>query len=1179
MSHADVLTTNPSDTDHSTHSYDSDGEFGSTVAGRISSFSTNQEETSVAKLPGTALLKSVHNKRKSLNASNHTLQSDKTYDFDKKNDPYDSITEFGDDSVRSLNAAVGSSPPEPVVDAIPNGNGRVPAWKLRQQALRKNSPPPPRISDRSSSPLKSNRPPKQPNNFRRSSLRNIRKTNPDAGTTGGNGRGNNDPNGDKSWLQRLRTKKETEEDKEKRIKRESLIEKQVSSRWGKDILEEDSDEDEGGKEKKEAKKTNDEKEEKDEVEDGNDDGNGGDDESEETDTVKKVKSLIEKSFGSALVATIKKDKEAKAPDASVFARDSNDVDDDGDDAGKNPRPNRGNRWAMMGSAAMTSVRNLQRGLIGDGEKKKNDEDGTAQPSETIAEGDESDSENKDEDGDKVSEEMNNRRNFMWKNRGAAAFTSVRNAWEGATRRRSLGGNDDDGDDADDEKSVQSEPDRLDRGENDNNNNLLFHIGNFVRYHRAKFDAEVWADPEIQESVKAIEKLRTKLQDSRTEHRSETRRREKQVENSIRQQKIFLARKLHRLTYGYKKDPFHPCIREVYEKEIRIIVHEATSLFGNPDAEHEKDDIDAMLDSSRFDYDPEFEKTENDNATTRSGDGSIIDQFFGRKTIGDDRSVDTLDDDSMELEPENGRTINRDSLIPLETRLLRAQHNEWMTDHQMKLARTSSQQSVGYFIDLLPELRVEHEKIKAIPQSSVDTKIREMEESNAALKKAYEAHLEAQEKLLAIYRERYVPSVHEDEKDEESVTNKDKPKETDDDDDDENGEKDDTFGTPPTTPIKHLRPNLWAKNISQSVRGLFGPKKDDDDENEEDEKDKETNNSVGDTSQNDDSGFSLSSPLTGGSQGKNKFLLSFGSPAGSAARSGILANFTAPPLTTATTGSTNNDDANTDAKDSTKQSLQESAADSAEAVWKVPEPVDKGSLPETGAEKRARRAAERAAARKANRPDALSTGGTRTSVSGAAASSSTSRSELLERARKARQESTDALKSQGITSPASPTPSARSGRTGRTGRASLRSTAGGSTITGGSGSRKELSMRDLLEKAGESRRKLQENDSRMESLAQKKNQLKNASPLNSPSGSIRKTGSSGERRRRIVRELNHDESLQLSSDHSLLSSEPSLHERKPRGRLMKPTATGKKPWHNDEEEEELRDVNEFGDAEQ
>eukprot|EP00535_Pseudo-nitzschia_heimii_P008107 CAMPEP_0197182676 /NCGR_PEP_ID=MMETSP1423-20130617/6555_1 /TAXON_ID=476441 /ORGANISM="Pseudo-nitzschia heimii, Strain UNC1101" /LENGTH=1169 /DNA_ID=CAMNT_0042633131 /DNA_START=326 /DNA_END=3835 /DNA_ORIENTATION=+ len=1164
MSPAEVLTDNPSNAaEHSINPYESDEEFESTVAGRISAFGTNKEETSVSKLPGTSLLKSVHKPRQgSLVSSNHTLQSDKTYDFDKKYDPYDSLTEFGEDSIRSVSPD--ESSPAPIASA--SAGERVPAWKLRQQALRKNAPPPPKHVVESSTTTSPQRP-GRPNNFRRSPLLNLRKPNPETvtGTAAGGKGATGDPNADKTWLQRLTTKKETEENKKKRIRRESLIEKQVSSRWGKDILEEDSDEDEEDKEKE--KEAEGEKEGKDEADDANDDGNDGDDESEkpvknddESDTVKKVRSIIEKSFGTALIATIKKDKEAKSPDDSVFAKDAKDGkgtdDDDDEDAEKKSSRNRENRWAKMGSAAMTSVRNL----IGDGEKKKTDEDATGR-SESIVEEDENDTEDKDkdEDDDKI-KEMKNRRSFMWKNKGAAAFTSVRNTLEGASlRRKSILESEDDGGDADDEKFVQSEPDRLDREENQNKNNLFVHIGNFVRYHRARLDAEVWADPEIQESLGNIEKLKTKLQDRRTKHRSVTRRREKQVENSITQQKIHLARKLYRLTYGYKKDPFHPCIKEVYEKEIRIIVHEATSLFGDADVEFEKDDIDDLLDSSRFEDDPVLIE-DTDNATTKSGDGSIIDQFF-RKTIGDDRSVDTLDDDSI-LVPGDGHTLNRDSLIPLETRLLRAQHNEWMTKHQMDIARTSQQKMVAYFIDRIPELRDEHEKIKAIPQTSVDAKIRELEESNAALKKAYEAHLEAQEKMLAIYRERYVPSEHEDDdKEDESVTKKDKTKETnddDDDDDDENGEKDDTFGTPPATPTKQVRPNMWAKNISQSVRGLFGPKKDEKDGDKAEGND----DPAGDNSQIDhvDEGFSLASPLTAGSSASTKFLLSFGSPAGSAARSGILANFIAPPLTTATT--TTDGDAHTDAKDSTaRQSLQESAAESAEAAWKVPDPADKGSLPETAAEKRSRRAAERAAARKANRPDAVSSGGGRTAGGAAASTSSTSRSALLERARKARQESNDALKSNGITSPGSPTPSSRSGRT------SLRSAVGTSApaagTTSGSSSRKELSMKDLLEKAGDSRRKLQENDSRMERLAHRKSQL------NSPGAdgaSIGSSSTTGERRRRIERELKSDDSLRFSAH--------SLHERK-----QNPRSTGKKkPWETDDDdinEDELKEVDEFG----
>ena len=110
------------------------------------------------------------------------------------------------------------------------------------------------------------------------------------------------------------------------------------------------------------------------------------------------------------------------------------------------------------------------------------------------------------------------------------------------------------------------------------------------------------------------------------------------------------------------------------------------------------------------------------------------------------------------------------------------------------------------------------------------------------------------------------------------------------------------------------------------------------------------------------------------------------------------------------------------------------------------------------------------------------------------------------------------------------------------------------------------MKDLLEKAGDSRRKLQENDSRMERLANKKYQLKNASPLSSPGDS---SISSEQRRRRIARELKHDDSLRLSSHHS-------LHERKPRERLTKLTSwSSNHKKTNEDENDELNDADEFG----
>lgn len=1159
MSSPEVLTKNTIETNepsmngdyNDNDGIDEDEDFESTVGGGISDFG----ESSVAKLPGTALLKSVHNNNKQMaGISNHgsikSLQSETTYDFNhnnNNNNPYDdSITEFGEDVPESPFAS-----PKP----------KVPAWKLRQQALQSDVPPR-KIVD-SESPSKSRPPPKQPNNFRRSPIGKMRKTT----TNNNNNNGSNETEGDKSsWLQRLVTKKETEEEKEKRLKSEALIQKQVSARWGKDILEEDSD---GDDEEEEKEASGDGGNAGGEIEDGVDGSEKPTKEfrdEDESDTVQKVKSLIENSFGSALVSTIKKDKEKNAPDDSVFQKGGDENDDgDGDgDGDGDQKPQRGNnRWAMMGNAAMTSVRNLQRGMKRDAEERKKSKM-MENPSETIAEEDENNSENQNEDGDKIPSEIetnnnndnnnnNSRRSSMWKNKGATAFTSVRNAWgEAATRRRSLIKNDDNSEDLD-AKSVLSEPGLLSRGEdessNNNQNNLFSHIGNFLRHTRAKLDPECWADPEVQESLKEIERLKDKLQECRTHHRSETRRREKQIENSIMQQKTFLARKLHRQMFQYRKDPFHPSIKEVYEAEIRIIVHEATSLGGDLEKEFERDGIDDLLASSRFEYDYPLPEAD-DNATTKSGDGSIIDHFLS-KIGGDDRSVDYLDDDgSTEQRPQNGRVINHDSIIPLETKLIRAQHNEWMTENQMELARSFQQKSVEHLCDLIPEIRKDHEKLKSISQKAMDTKIQEFEEYNAALKKAYAAHLEAQEKLLAIYRERYVPSVHEDEGN-ETENNGEKGEETNESDDD--GENGDTFGSPVTTPIR-ARPTLWAKNIQQSVRGIFGPKKDE----TEDNKDEDNNGSVEAKNNEDDSGFSLSSPLSGGSLDTNKFLLSFGSPKGSAAASGILANFTAPSLTST------EDDANTDAKDSTKQSLQESAADSAAAAWKVPEPVDKGSLPETAAEKRAKRAA----ARRASRPGALSTSSDQKTssssngISTMSSTASTSRSELLERARKARQESAAALDGQSINSVSSPTPSGRSGRSSRRSSARL-STVSASTV--GSSNRKELSMRDLLVAAGDSRRKLQENDSRMKTLSEK-NKEHSTDIDNSVSSIGKNSGSSLERRRRIARELERDDSLRLSSHHS-------LHERKIRSSSSRSTSS-KKPWHEDQDGE-IEDVDEFG----
>ena len=581
-----------------------------------------------------------------------------------------------------------------------------------------------------------------------------------------------------------------------------------------------------------------------------------------------------------------------------------------------------------------------------------------------------------------------------------------------------------------------------------------------------------------------------------------------------QQKNFLARKLARQMFGYRTNPFHPCVKEVYEREILIIVHEVTNLGTEDDSEGEQDGIDELLSSKKFDYDYDSggeDTDENEAQDTLGAFFSKNKEKNSEKKRGDNASVDgslfSMDGSTIE--------VGFNSVVALQTRLIRAQHNELMTGHQMELVRNFQQKSIEHLYEVIPEVKKEHEQIKAIPQSALEAKIKEMEESNRKLKESYQAHVDAQEKLLAIYRERYVPSVHEDDDADEEKTER-------------GDEGEDTIGSPQSA-AKGVpkRPGMWAKNLSRSVRGLFS---------QQNGENGEEIHSVGTNSHASNGGFDLPSPATTGSQSKNKFLLSFGSPAGSKAASGILANFAAPlPLS-------KDDDEATD-----KQSQQDSAKDSAAAAWTVPK-MDKDSLPESLAEKRAKRAA----ARRANRPDAPSS--LASEIKPSKTASSTSRSELLQRARKAREESAAALGAPNK-QPSSPTPSSRSGRS------SLRSNT--------ASTRKELSMKDLMVAAGDSRRKLIENDSRMERLAQKKDHLSKNSPLSpTPSVTSTRAGSRISERLRIVGELKDD--LNRSSHHS-------LHERKPRARSLKSVPQleddedGDEPIH----ESSLHDVDEFG----
>jgi len=1196
--------------DNESDNDDDDFEYDSKVGPTNPTLKSYDEESSIAKLPGSSLLRSVHNPEKNkqrlaqqqmiskLSNSVVSLKSDHTYDFDRKNsgtDLYEGVSEFGEDSMTKLSTTPSSStefhngnsssskhdndskhnsnklrkesPPQPAPKSSSSG-AKVPAWKLREQARRGDAPPPPKnIIGAGGSPTRHKQ--------KGSPIRTIRKTNSSGSQS------SRDENNKPTWFQKLVTKKETPEEQEKRLKSEALIEKQTASRWGKDILEEDNsvasegnndngeegdDDDDDDDEKSNGKETKqDGKQEKSEDDPQSDDD---DEEEEESDTIKRVKAIIEKSFGSALIQnlSIKKEKKKKskkknndkdkdeenddtekAASANGTSGSSADGDDDGTSEDPSPTksfPTRGNRWAMMKGAAATSVRNMQRNWSSEDTDAERIESAAA-----IAEEDDNDN-NKEEgdDGDKVADIQpqdsgsNRRRSAMWKNRGAAAFTSVRNAWGKGGDEPLSSSHADDGLDS---KSVHSEPDRLDReslsksnNSNSNNhhhknNNIRTAISNFWQHTRLKFDSEVWNDPAIQETMASIEKLRKKIHDSKTEHKFETRRRERQIENSILQQKTFLARKLHRQMYGYKKDPYDPCVKEVYEKEILIIVHEVTSLGG--DDVSEKDDIDELLDSNKFDYDYHDVVIDGKKSDDKRGDGG--------NSI-DDPSVNTQDTES------GNRSVNhRNSIVPLQTRVLRAQHNELMTDHQMELARGFQQKSVEHLYDLLPELQKDHEQLKAIPQHRMDAKLHKLQASNEALQKSYQAHVEAQEAILAIYRERYVPSVHEDDENNDDNDNEATKKERNSDNDNNNDNGEDAFDSPPKGPPKGppKRPGMWAKNLQQSVRGIFGPKKDD-------HSHEERNNAKDDD--DDDDGFSLASPITGGSLSKNKFILSFGSPVGTSGVSGILANFSAPSLAMdpplATTSGDDDDTANDDTtrtkklnqhvedKDDEKPNDQKSAKDFAAAAWTVPKMATEPSLADAMAEKRAKRAA----ARRANRPDAVASGSSKATTNGTTTTTTTtatSRSELLQRARKARKESAAALGASAPASmsavPGSPTPS------GRSGRSSLRSS---------SSFRKELSMKDLMAAAGDSRRKLMENDLRMERLAHKKNQLEHASPLSSPSGASQlssgRSAVSEERRLRIQRELRRDDSQTLNG-----SSAHSLIERKPRTRSLKKPA--------------------------
>mmetsp|Transcript_31430 Transcript_31430/g.73961 ORF Transcript_31430/g.73961 Transcript_31430/m.73961 type:complete len:613 (+) Transcript_31430:225-2063(+) len=294
-------------------------------------------------------------------------------------------------------------------------------------------------------------------------------------------------------------------------------------------------------------------------------------------------------------------------------------------------------------------------------------------------------------------------------------------------------------DEENEKSVNtSNTARSAKSGNNNNNNLGTALSTFWEHTFAKFDPKVHADPQFQASIQKIESVRAELQTLRATRRHKTLRRQRQIINSIQQQKQFFVTELRTTSYRYRRDPFAPCVKEVYEAEILRVVH---GIIPEEEAEDNgSDNKDDMQQSKRRESVWDIAKRDGIDMLL---DSCNFDYGYAPPPI-DEETEESFDD----VDPQ---PVDHATLIPFETKVLRAQHNEWMTENQMELTRNFEQQFVQHLLsELLPKLR---EEAHALPESEEwKCKLEDARKSNAELTEAYQAHIAAQERLLAVYRE-------------------------------------------------------------------------------------------------------------------------------------------------------------------------------------------------------------------------------------------------------------------------------------------------------------------------------------------------------------------------------------------------------------------------------------------
>lgn len=354
-------------------------------------------------------------------------------------------------------------------------------------------------------------------------------------------------------------------------------------------------------------------------------------------------------------------------------------------------------------------------------------------------------------------------------------------------------------------------------------------------------------------MESSEATRKKLREAKVRHQQQTRRQERQIKNAVGQQKGFLEKELQKQALYYRSDPNAPFVETVYEPEIWRVVHgtsarkakaggdandaatgggaaaAAATATGDNDGDGDKaepppnaadgDDtktsaanttastntsVSSMEGSMHtLDYNYTYDQTPKKDGIDLLLDSSNFDYGYAPKDVEADNTMGDSDSDDewaggfAPTRVGRNATVDHDTLVPQEANLLRARHNEWMTQNQMELVRAFEQRYIEHvYHELLPQLKDvggvaassttssgggggvvgnnDDDFRDELPSSLLSagslsmaqysTRIRDAEQGNAVLLDAYKAHVDAQERLLEAYRERCVPSDVEEEKD-------------------------------------------------------------------------------------------------------------------------------------------------------------------------------------------------------------------------------------------------------------------------------------------------------------------------------------------------------------------------------------------------------------------------------